>query len=186
MLERLTTPGFDMLCGEARSPVYDAIHTRRIFFIAGKYWLIVDSLRGLVPHKFDLRFHLTAAAWNHCTRIDRSANTGIRTPELVLLFEPQREPVLSKGWVSKSYGIKEVAPVVSVVASGSENADFYTLIAPLKLTSPLPQFQAQSTGSDAIIAGHVRVQWNEKADDITWSNKTASWSHTPLAEGVTT
>jgi hypothetical protein len=166
LLERITAPGFDMLCGKAHSPAYDAIHTRRIFFIAGEYWLIVDSLRGLAPHKFDLRFHLTAAAWNHCTRIDN----GIRTPELVLLFEPQHAPVLSKGWVSNYYGTKEVAPVVSVVADGCENADFYTLIAPLKLTSPVPQFQAYS--------GHVRVQWGEEVDDITWSNASAQWTRT--------
>ena len=169
LLERITAPGFDMLCGEVQSPAYDAIHTRRIFFIAGEYWLVVDSLRGEVPHKFDLRFHLTAAAWNHCTRIDN----GVRTPELVLLFEPQRSPVLSKGWVSNYYGIKEVAPVVSVVADGCKNADFYTLIAPLKLTSPLPQFQIHS--------GHVRVQWFEVVDDITWSNASAQWTRT---EGV--
>jgi len=178
LIERLTAPGFDMLCGEVRSPVYDAIHTRRIFFIAGEYWLIVDSLRGLVPHKFDLRFHLTAAAWNHCTRIHSSSNTGIRTPELALLFEPEREPVLSKGWVSKYYGIKEVAPVISVVAEGCASADFYTLVAPLKLTSPLPQFE--------VAAGHVRVRWIDKTDDITWSNTSASWTRTPLTEGVTT
>lgn len=166
LLERITAPGFDMLCGEVRSPVYDAIHTRRIFFIAGEYWLIVDSLRGLVPHKFDLRFHLTPVAWNHCTRIDN----GIRSPDLVLLFAPQRAPVLSKGWVSNYYGVKEVAPVVSVVADRCENADFYTLIAPLKLTSPLPQFHVQS--------GHVRVQWREAIDDITWSNASAQWTRT--------
>ena len=160
LLERRTTPDFDMLCGEVRSPVYDAIHTRRIFFIAGEYWLIVDSLRGRVPHKYDLRFHLTAAAWNHCTRIDSPTNSGIRTPELVLLFEPQREPVLSQGWISQRYGVKEVAPIVSVVADGSENADFYTLIAPLKLASPLPQFQVEA-------AGHVRVQWKECQYELT-------------------
>ena len=177
LCERLTAPGFDMLCGEVRSSVYDAIHTRRIFFINGEYWLIVDSLRGMVPHKFDLRFHLTAAAWNHCTRIDNATNTGIRTAELVLLFEPQHEPVLSKGWVSKYYGVKEVAPIVSVVADGFENADFYTLIAPLKLTSPLPQFQVQS-------AGHIRVQWIEGVDDIKWSNASAIWTRTSPAEGV--
>src|SRR6185369_10274629 len=93
LLERLTTPDCDMLVGEARSPVYDAIHTRRICFVRGEYWLIVDSLRAHGPHKYDLRFHLTPAAWNHCARID----TGIRTPELVLLFEPHREPVISQG-----------------------------------------------------------------------------------------
>jgi hypothetical protein len=126
----------------------------------GEYWLIIDSLRGLVPHKFDLRFHLTADAWNHCTRIDGPTNTGIRTPDLVLLFEPQREPVLSRGWISKSYGIKEVAPIVSVVADGCENADFYTLIAPLELTSPVPQFQVHAEG-------HVRVQWKECQYELT-------------------
>lgn len=160
LCERLTAPGFEMLCGEVRSPAYDAIHTRRIFFINCEYWLIVDSLRGLVPHKYDLRFHLTAAAWNHCTRIDSPTNSGIRTPDLVLLFEPQREPVLSKGWVSKSYGVKEVAPIVSVVADGCENADFYTLVAPLELASPLPQFEVHA-------AGHVRVQWKECQYELT-------------------
>ncbi len=39
LCERLTAPGFDMLCGEARSPRYDAIHTRRIFFINGELCL---------------------------------------------------------------------------------------------------------------------------------------------------
>ena len=162
-----------MLFGEVRSPAYDAVHTRRIFFIVGEYWLIVDSLRGLVPHKFDLRFHLTPDAWNHCTRIDTPTNIAIRTPELVLLFEPQRTPVLSKGWVSKYYGIKEVAPVVSVVAGGCENTDFYTLIAPLKLTSPLPQFHVQS--------GRAHVQWFDTVDDITWNSASAQWTRT---EGV--
>ena len=176
LLRRISAPGFDMLCGEARSQVYDAVHTRRIFFIAGEYWLIVDSLRASVPHRYDLRFHLTASAWNHCTRIDGAFNTGIRTPELVLLFEPRRQPVLSQGWVSSSYGVKEVAPVVSVVASGCESADFYTLVAPLKLTSPLPMFRASS--------GHVRVEWAERIDDINWSNTSAHWTCTASHEGV--
>ena len=187
--ERLTAPGFDMLCGEVRSPAYDAIHTRRIFFVNGEYWLIVDSLRGLRPHKFDLRFHLTPRAWNHCTRI----NTGIRTPEMVLLFAPEHEPVLIKGWVSKFYGIKEVAPIVSVVVDGCANADFYTLIAPLELTSPLPQFQVNPLGrsqciqqrdTDAITAGHVRVQWIEEVDDITWSNGSACWTRGSIGVAI--
>ena len=81
LLGRFTAPGLDMLCGEVCSPAYEAIHTRRIFFVAGEYWLIVDSLRGSVPHKYDLRFHLTAEALNHCTRI----TGGIRTPDMVLI-----------------------------------------------------------------------------------------------------
>ena len=162
LLERLTTPDCDMLVGEARSPVYDAIHTRRICFIRGEYWLIVDSLRGQFAHKYDLRFHLSSAAWNHCTRIDGPRNTGIRTPELALLCEPHRQPVLSQGWISKQYGVKEVAPVVSVVADECANAEFYTIIAPLKLTSPLPQF-------DVISTSEVQVRWFDRVDDISWT-----------------
>lgn len=172
---RITAAGFDMLCGEVCSPAYDAIHTRRIFFIAGAYWLIVDSLRAVVPHKFDLRFHLSADAWNHCTRIDGPANSGIRTPELVLLFEPHRQPVLSQGWVSQYYGIKQVAPVISVVAEARKQVDFYTLIAPLRITSPLPQFQIELTDGDAIATGHVQVQLGDGIDDITWGNAAAGW-----------
>jgi hypothetical protein len=183
LVERFTAPGIDMLCGEVRSPVYEAIHTRRIFFVGGEYWVIVDSLRGSVPHKYDLRFHLTPDALNHCTRIDGPHHSGIRTPDMVLLFlgsncrggppwPPQFannagvateghpyscsredhpfEVRVSHGWISRLYGIKEAAPVVSVVLEGQANADFYTLIAPRQLSAPLPRFE--------VFADHIRVE----------------------------
>lgn len=152
LLGRRTTPYWDMLCGEVRSPAYEAIHTRRIFFMEKTYWLVIDSLRGLLPHKYDLRFHLSPAASNRCQRIATEHNAGIRTPELALLFERHREPVISRGWVSPRYGIKEAAPVVSVV-SQEVNTDFYTLIAPLKSDAPLPWFEVE--------AGSIRVFWED-------------------------
>jgi hypothetical protein len=173
-----------MLCGEARSPAYEAIHTRRIFFVAGEYWVIVDSLRGHVPHTFDLRFHLTAAAWNRCSRIGDAHNSGIRTPELVLLFEPDRQPVLSQGWVSPVYGVKEVAPVVSVVSHGEANADFFTVIVPRRLSAPLPRFTVEFP-ADPLKRGHIRVERTgnsfDRADEITWGNATRPlWRRTSL------
>ena len=177
LLARRTSPGLDMLFGEVRSPNYETIHTRRIFFIAGEYWLIVDSLRGTVPRQFDLRFHLSAEAWNRCRSVQNTYNTGIRTPELVLLFEPDRRPRLSQGWVSQLYGIKEAAPVVSVVTHGSKNADFYTLIAPLKLNSPLPRFQVESIGTDPLSSGHIRVERiGANIDHVEWGNDSALWT----------
>lgn len=174
LLERVTTPDFDMLCGEAQSPAYEVVHTRRIFFIAGEYWLVVDSLRGDVPHTSDLRFHLTPAAWNRCARIDSPHNSGIRTPELVLLFEPDREPIVSQGWVSPLYGVKEVAPVVSVVSREQTSTDFFTLIVPRKLNAPLPQFNVASANLDPLTAGHVIVEQSggdfDHGDEIRWAN----------------
>jgi hypothetical protein len=185
LLERITAPDFDMLCGEVRSPSYEVVHTRRIFFIAGEYWLVVDSLRGHVPHTFDLRFHLTAAAWNRCTRIDDPHNSGIRTPELVLLFEPAREPILSRGWVSPLYGVKEIAPVVSVLSHGLASTDFFTLIVPRELSAPLPRFTVKFTDLDPLTTGHVLVeQVGEscaEADEIRWANDAQPlWRRTSL------
>ena len=214
LLERFTAPGLDMLCGEARSPVYEGVHTRRIFFVAGVYWLIVDSLRGNVTHKYDLRFHLTPDALNHCTRITTPHNFAIRTPDLVLLVlgsnthphTPDRIPSFlgsdcrggppwpplprieegvateghpySHGWISRRYGVKEAAPVVSVVSTGQANTDFYTLIAPRKLGAPLPQFRV--SGTDPLNSCHVRIEGNGKnfkeADELSWhADADPSW-----------
>lgn len=180
LLGRVTAPGFDMLCGDARSSNYDAVHTRRIFFIAGEYWLIVDSLRAPTAHKYDLRFHLTPVDSNHCRLLSSPQNSGIRTNDFALLFEPRRQPVVSQGWVSPYYGIKEAAPIVSVVADGSEDVDFYTLIVPLKAASPAPSFRVEETGSDALASGHVRVERIgrnfQEVDEISWtSNSATSW-----------
>src|SRR6185369_3652028 len=201
LLERFTAPGFDMLCGEVCSPAYEAIHTRRIFFVAGEYWLIVDSLKASVPHKYDLRFHLTAEALNHCTRIAG----GIRTSDMVLLFGnncrggPPWPPVsqpprasdervateghpyscsLSHGWISPRYGIKQAAPVVSFVSTGHANTDFYTLIAPRTLSAPLPRFQVLSEG-------HVRVEGIgtdfDEVDELRWQSETKpTWRRVSL------
>ena len=188
LLERFTTPGLDILCGEVRSPAYEAIHTRRIFFVAGEYWLIVDSLRGSVPHKYDLRFHLTAQALNHCTRIPG----GIRTPDMVLSnckwVATEGHPYrcsLSHGWISQRYGIKQAAPVVSFVSTGEANTDFYTLIAPRTLSAPLPRLQVLSD-SDPLFAGHVRIEVVgedfTEADELTWSN-TAAWTESVPPRG---
>jgi len=173
LLERFTAPEFDMLCGEVRSPAYEAIHTRRIFFVGGEYWLIVDKLRGSVAHKYDLRFHLTPGALNHCAPI-RGPYTGIRTPDMVLLFRGNNE--ISHGWVSSRYGIKEAAPVVSVVSTGQANTDFYTLIAPRDLGSPLPRFEIVSEWSVRIEG--VGDNFNA-VDELTWKSNPV-WRRTSL------
>ena len=180
LLERLSAPGLDVISGEVRSPAYETVHTRRIFFIAGAYWLIVDSLRGSVARPLDLHFQLNAGAWNHCRRISNTHNTGIRAPEMVLLFEAHRTPNLTRGWISKLYGVKEVAPMVSVTAAGCENEDFFTLIAPLKLSAPLPRFHIESI--DPLSSGHVRVERiGDNVDDIVWTNGSARWSRLSTA-----
>jgi hypothetical protein len=59
---RSTHPGLDVMWGEVASPCYDAVHQRRILFVAGEYWIVEDRLTALTPHRYDLRFHLSPAA----------------------------------------------------------------------------------------------------------------------------
>ena len=45
-LGRETRDGLDILCGEVRSPVYEAVHRRRVILVDGAYWVIEDRLTG--------------------------------------------------------------------------------------------------------------------------------------------
>jgi uncharacterized heparinase superfamily protein len=88
------------LVGEAISPVYDAVHRRRIAF-HGDRWVIEDALHSDRERRYDLRFHLPPGGMP-------PAITGAD----VIRVEP--------GWIAPSYGVLVDAPVVSAVATGRE------------------------------------------------------------------
>lgn len=140
-IERCSAPQFDLLCGEAISPAYDTRHTRRIFFIAGQYWIIVDRLQGEQPHRFDLRFHLTPEAQEQVALGSQGSNLVARTPELALVFCGAAKLKIEPGWYAPLYGTKLTAPVISASITGVEAADFFTLVVPLKSNQQMPVFQ---------------------------------------------
>jgi hypothetical protein len=142
LLGRVTAPGLDLLAGEARSPVYEAIHTRVIAFVAGRYWIVEDRLRGERAHRYDLRYHLGPEAWGRT----RSARCSVRAPGLGLLFAPGARLRLERGWVAPSYGTRVEAPVVSAVVDGVADAAFVTLVVPLPPADPLPELTVGRDG----------------------------------------
>ena len=115
-------PGLDVLAAEARSPVYDAVHRRRVALVAGEYWVIEDRLRGGRPHRYDLRFHLAPG--------DGAGRAGdvVLAPGVALAIAGARGLALEDGWISPRYGERYAAPVVSAVAQGAE-ATFVTVLA---------------------------------------------------------
>jgi hypothetical protein len=173
LIERLSAPGFDLLCGEALSPAYEVRHTRRIFFINGEYWLIVDQVRGNVPHRFDLRFHLAPEAWNHTRVALDDINPAVRAPGLALVFEASRQPCIEPGWVSPEYGVKHRAPVVSLIADGTHEACFFTLVMPRETCAPAPNLlthREQAGASETILAEVVGCGDDGSATDrLMWS-----------------
>lgn len=150
-IERVSQADMDVLCGKVESPNYEAVHTRRIFFVRDEYWLIADNLRGSKPHKYDLRFHLTPAAWNHFQLLATKNNAIVRTPDVALIFEKHRQPKIEPGWFAPQYGVKHRSPCVSVVAENTPSADFYTLVAPIGLEQTLPKFEVEKDGAKTII-----------------------------------
>ncbi len=114
----------DVLAGEARSPVYDAVHRRRVVF-TGAYWLVEDRLTADTPHRYDLRWHLGPEAWGLARTV---VGGGVVAPSVTLVVRGA-EPALEDGWISPRYGERLPAPVVTAVAHGTE-ATFVTLLAP--------------------------------------------------------
>ncbi|HEY6802136.1 MAG TPA: alginate lyase family protein [Pyrinomonadaceae bacterium] len=167
LLSRLTRACFDMLCGEVISNCYDALHTRRIFFVANEYWVIVDNLRSDQKRTFDLRFHLTPEAWNHTAMCVSETNVTVRTPDVALVFDSTFQPRIEPGWVSPKYGVKHLAPVVSVKSENTAT-DFVSLIYPTKLHETAPSFRVISDAANLRDSGVLEVVTSCGVEYIEW------------------
>jgi heparinase II/III-like protein len=150
LVERLSAPGLDVLCGEATSPAYEVVHTRRIFFVAGEYWIIADRLRGNRPHRFDLRFHLSPEAQGNVTIEAQRNNLVARAPECALVFHSASNLTVEPGWYAPAYGIKHPAPVVRASVEDVEAADFITLIVPQRPFQQTPALNVLTHGQTTI------------------------------------
>ena len=189
LLERFSAPGLDMLCGEARSPAYEAVHTRRILFVGNEYWIIADRLRGEQRHRYDLRFHLSPEAWQRTTATARGGNAVVRAPGLALVFLPSCDLRIEPGWVAPEYGRKVPAPVVSVSVEAVD-ADFVTVVLPFRVGGPVPPVRVAAdvtlrTGAAVIEVlgvqpgGRDLVAWNPSPQPVGFGplpcNAAAAW-----------
>ncbi len=163
-IERQSFENLDILCGEAISPNYDTIHTRRIFFVCNDYWIIWDNLRGKTQRKFDLRFHLTPAAWNHVLMTKTGINSIVSTPDLAIVFSRDENVNIEPSWYSPEYGIKHRIPCLSVVSEGSPTKDFFTLIKPISNDEKLPSFQVSSASN----VTKIEVSGESLKDILSW------------------
>jgi hypothetical protein len=137
LLERRSAPGLDVIAGEAVSPVYEAVHQRRIALVRGDFWVIEDRLRGEREHFYDLRFHLApglapAVHGNGAVAAGPAPavlGNVVRAPGLVLVIAGAEAVELQPGWIAPRYGELTEAPVISAVAVGAD-ARFVSVLAP--------------------------------------------------------
>jgi hypothetical protein len=174
LIERLSAPGFDFLCGAAESPCYEVVHTRRIFYIADEYWIIWDSLAGERPHHFDLRFHLAPEAWDRI----RIAGSTVCAPGLALVLSHGSSLQIEPGWFAPLYGVKQKAPVVSAVIEGKSSAEFVTVVMPSEPSRRAPELKIlhSSTNETPGVALVVRGVGQDSAstDYIAWGPSIAN------------
>jgi len=129
--------GFDLLHGIARSHEYEAVHERKIFFIAGAYWIIWDLLHGAEAHDYDQLFHLSDRAMGR-TRLDQSHGTvAVSAPGLVLAraAAPDVSAAIGEGFVSRVYGEKAPAPIVRF-SCRARAAGLHAVLYPYRARAP--------------------------------------------------
>ncbi len=145
----VSKPGLDYLHGTAVSHEYSVIHERKILFINGEYWLILDLLHAQEPHQYDLLFHLSPVAQGQVS-ISLSENTlSMRSPQLMLAqpLVPTVLPSIQDGFVSTTYGSKACAPIIQLRQQASSTC-FLTVVYPYKNTAPKISVEAPPTSGD--------------------------------------
>jgi hypothetical protein len=145
LLGRASTDGLDVLAGEAVSPAYEAVHERRVAFVAGAYWIVEDRVRGDRPHRFDLRWHLAPEALG-ATRV---IGDTVLAPGLALVILGADALRVEPGWVAPSYGRRLDAPVIGAAAESRAEATFVTVLAPHDADEPPPRVTRLGDCGDA-------------------------------------
>jgi hypothetical protein len=154
--------GLDVLRGEVRSPVYEAVHSRTIVFVDGAYWLVEDRLEGERTHRYDLRFHLAASSAGFDGR------GRVRAAGVVIQVDGADEIGLERGWLAPTYGVRLDRVVVSAVRS-ARSAVFTTLVAPVRSSEP-------PRSLEVLAPGRAVVTTPEGRDVLSWT-ATAACRH---------
>jgi hypothetical protein len=140
-------PGLDYVHGVARSHEYPVVHERKILFVHGEYWVIVDLLSADEPHEYDLLFHLSPVAGGKVSITATQSTLFIHSPHCILAqpLDSNVRPIIEEGYVSQSYGEKQPAPIVRLAQRGSSLC-FLTVLYPYKDDEPYISVEALRTG----------------------------------------
>jgi hypothetical protein len=121
LLPRHRSTGLDVLTGRVVSTAYDAVHTRQVAFVAGEYWVVLDTLAAPPgsPHTYAQRWHLAPAAQGRARVRPRSDDVVVSAPGLALVLPADADAAVEDGWIAPEYGVRQAAPVVVVTGAGA-------------------------------------------------------------------
>lgn len=162
LLGARTGAGVTELLGEVVSPVYDAIHRRRVLFVHDSWWLVEDALSAVDEHRYELRFHLPPEALDS---VDVVGASVLATPGMFLCFDGDVDDVtIEQGWVAPEYGVRQEAPVIVVTAQG-RSSGFLTAVVPTsgpQSAQPPRLLRRGLHTADLEHVGTTRVDWSDE------------------------
>jgi hypothetical protein len=184
--EFVTTPGFDLVHGQVKSPEYDAVHDRCIAMIKGQYWIVADTLEAVTHHDYDLLFHLSEQAQGNTVRSIENETIIVHTPALSI-YQPvscASGVYLDNGYVSDCYGSRQDAPIVRFSQSG-HSAVFHTILYPHCQQQPvlavrkIPACNDQITCGTAYALEITLVEDNKRITDLFFGPWLSGSADTP-------
>lgn len=123
----------DWIDGQAISENYSPRHERLFVYMEHRYVFILDRLYsddGL-EHHYELNFHLPAETKTELTQHGNCVRVITDQCQLLTLTAQNVNSEIKPGWVSRYYGIKHPAPIVSVSQTGNGDKSFASIAAPL-------------------------------------------------------
>lgn len=164
VLERFE-PGKELgyLHGWVSSPNYDAIHHRHLWFVGGRYWLVVDRLRSPVEHDYVLRYQLTPAASTQSAILRTEFGTVFHTPGLTtIIVQEVPDADFENGFVSTHYGVRHGAPRICARQAASDCA-YVTLLCPTD--GARPEWRCEKNGANR----SLEINIDGRIDSWFWS-----------------
>jgi len=127
-----------------------ARHRRRVLYVKGRYWVIVDDLEGEGDHQVDLRFQFAPLE----LRLDGARRAWAQSPsgKMLVLHPFCTRPRLAtvhcgeldpmQGWISREYGQRHPAPLLQYRVRAALPFRIATVITPLDAGERVPVVSA--------------------------------------------
>jgi len=144
-----------LIFAEAEHHAYEylpdpVVHRRRIVYVPDKYWIIIDDLEGSGKHRIDLRFQF--APLDVRLDLDLTARARGRSGHSLILRPFAAKGLTGtvhlgemnpmQGWISREYGHRLPAPLVSYGVQSTLPLRIATLVAPVHRFEQEPDVSA--------------------------------------------
>ncbi len=180
LLERRSVGGIELLQGEVVSPAYPAVHRRTVLFVAGEYWLVLDTLHSDRQHDYVLRWHLADAAEPTLTEAP-GVGTRVTTPTVLLELAGLATVTTEPGWVAPEYGVRIATPVVAGALARAADGQTVTLLAPRRNGGSVRLLEADPAAGSVVVelpdGSTDRVSWRPPHLEAVLAPRAGAPSH---------